>query len=165
MGRALLLGNIDGQFEAGRDSMFTIDSFNEYRDSPGGLLEGLGKLDYFNVDRIRPEQVKTVEVGYRGTHWENVYIDIGAYNSWYKDFIGYVVGLHTQFDQTTGFPIGGLQVFRVAANATSQVVTRGVNAGLTWYRPRLSGWFRCRLLFGLSGSVRSIRPASRAGCR
>jgi len=159
VGRALLLGNIDGQFEAGRDSMFTIDSFNEYRDSPGGLLEGLGKLDYFNVDRIRPEQVKTVEVGYRGTHWENVYIDIGAYNSWYKDFIGYVVGLHTQFDQTTGFPIGGLQVFRVAANATSQVVTRGVNAGLTWYRPRLTYSFNYSYNKLITGEDDPIIPA------
>ena len=161
VGRALLLGNIDGQFEAGRDSMFTLDSFNEYRDTPppGGLLAGLSKLDFFNVDRIRPEQVKTVEVGYRGTHWENVYFDIGAYNSWYKDFIGYMIGLHAKFDQTTGFPIGGLQVYRVAANATAQVITRGVNAGITWYRPRLTYTFNYSYNKLITGSDDPIIPA------
>ncbi|HRD51359.1 MAG TPA: carboxypeptidase-like regulatory domain-containing protein, partial [Flavobacteriales bacterium] len=74
VGRALLLGNVDGQFEAGRDSMFTIESFNAYRSSPT-LLEGLSKLEYFNVDRLRPEQVRTIEAGYRGTHAEKFYID------------------------------------------------------------------------------------------
>jgi iron complex outermembrane receptor protein len=138
VGRALLLGNVDGQFEAGRDSMFTIDSFNEYRDTPGGLLQGLGKLEYFNVDRLRPEQVRTVEAGYRGTHWENVYLDLSAYRSWYTDFIGYIIGLYGPFDQTNGFPISGIQAFRVAANATGQVTTQGVNAGITWYRPKLT---------------------------
>lgn len=161
VGRALLLGNIDGQFEAGRDSMFTIDSFNEYRDTPppGGLLQGLSKLDYFNVDRIRPEQVKTVEIGYRGTHWENVYWDIGAYNSWYTDFIGYVIGLHAEFDQASGFPIGGLQVYRVSANASSGVVTRGVNVGLSWFRPRLTYTFNYSYNKLITGDDDPIIPA------
>ncbi|MBK9421192.1 MAG: TonB-dependent receptor [Flavobacteriales bacterium] len=161
VGRALLLGNVDGQFEAGRDSMFTISSFNNYRDTPppGGLLQGLTKLDYFNVDRLRPEQVKTIEAGYRGTHWENVYLDLGAYNSWYTDFIGYIIGLHAQFDPANGFPIGGLQAFRVAANATSQVVTRGVNAGFTWYRPKLTYTFNYSFNQLTTGADDPIIPA------
>ncbi len=133
VGRAVLLGNVDGQFEAGRDSMFTISSFNTYRDD----LQ-LGHLVYFNVDRLRPEQVRTVEIGYRGTHFNSVYIDANAYASWYTDFIGYIIGLYGKFDQNSGFPIGGLQAFRLAANATSQVTTQGVSIGLTWYRPKIS---------------------------
>ncbi|HEX2617356.1 MAG TPA: TonB-dependent receptor, partial [Flavobacteriales bacterium] len=31
VGRALLLGNVDGQFEEGRDSLFSVESFNNYR--------------------------------------------------------------------------------------------------------------------------------------
>jgi outer membrane receptor protein involved in Fe transport len=139
VGRAILLGNVDGQFEEGRDSMFTIDSFNEYRNTAGSnLLGGLSKLRYFNVDRVRPEQVRSIEVGYRGTHWESVYFDASAYASWYTDFIGYIIGLYGQFDQTNGFPIGGLQAFRLAANATSQVTTQGANAGFTWYRKKMN---------------------------
>ncbi len=137
VGRALLLGNVDGQFEAGRDSMFTIESFQIYRDND--LNRSL--LDYFNVDRLRPEQVKTIEVGYRGTHWESVYFDIGAYNSWYTDFIGYIIGLQAYFPQAGNTPPLGLQAYRVAANATSTVVTRGVNLGMNWYRPKLTWTF------------------------
>jgi outer membrane receptor protein involved in Fe transport len=161
VGRALLLGNVSGQFEAGRDSMFTIDSFNEYRDTPppGGLIQGLSKLDYFNIDRVRPEQVKTVEVGYRGTHWENVYFDIGAYNSWYTDFIGYLIGLHAQFDPANGFPVGGVQAYRVAANASSQVTTQGVDAGVSWYRPKLTYAFNYSYNRLTSGADDPIIPA------
>lgn len=134
VGRALLLGNVDGQFEEGRDSMFTIESFGDYRDN--GLQRS--RLDYFHVDRIRPEQVRTVEVGYRGMHWENVYFDVSAYNSWYTDFIGYIIGLSAEFGNVPNAPPISLQAYRVAANATSQVTTQGVTAGMTWYRPRLT---------------------------
>lgn len=134
VGRALLLGNVDGQFEAGRDSMFTIESFNVYR--ANGLQRSY--LDYFHVDRLRPEQVRTIEVGYRGTHWESVYFDVSAYHSWYTDFIGYIIGLHAQFLGPGSLPPTALQAYRVAANASSQVTTQGLNLGVTWYRPKAS---------------------------
>ncbi|MBK7946417.1 MAG: TonB-dependent receptor [Flavobacteriales bacterium] len=66
------------------------------------------KLEYFNVDRLRPEQVRTIEAGYRGTHAEKFYIDASAYHSWYTDFIGYLIGLSAQFDGS-GYPAGGIQ--------------------------------------------------------
>lgn len=155
VGRALLLGNVDGQFEAGRDSMFTIDSFQQYRDN--GLNRSL--LDYFNVDRVRPEQVRTIEIGYRGTHWESVYLDLGAYNSWYTDFIGYIIGLHASFPQAGNIPPVGLQAYRVAANAHSTVTTRGLNAGLNCYRPRLTYTFNYSYNQLISGADDPIIPA------
>ena len=155
VGRALLLGNVDGQFEAGRDSMFTVESFQTYRDN--GLNRSL--LEYFHVDRVRPEQVKTIEVGYRGTHWESIYLDLGAYNSWYSDFIGYIIGLHAAFPQAGNVPPVGLQAYRVAANAHSTVVTRGVNAGLNWYRPRLTWTFNYSFNQLISGADDPIIPA------
>lgn len=139
VGRAILLGNVDGQFEAGNDSLFTIESFQEYRNTnAANLSSALSLLDYFNVDRLRPEQVRTIEVGYRGTHWESVYFDVSAYNSWYRDFIGYIIGLSAQFDQTTGFPVAGIQAYRLAANSSSQVTTQGLSAGVNWYRPKMT---------------------------
>ncbi len=137
VGRAILLGNVDGQFEGGRDSLITVESFNEYRSSPT-LLEGLAKLDYFNVDRLRPEQVRTIEAGYRGTHAEKFYVDVSAYSSWYTDFIGYLIGLSARFDQTNGFPVGGLQAYRLAANATTTVRTQGANLGVSYFRKRMT---------------------------
>lgn len=132
VGRAILLGNLEGQFEEGVDSLFTVESFNDYR------AEGLNTnaLEYFNVGRIKPEQVKTLELGYRGTLWEKVYVDAGAYYSWYQDFIGYVIGISAEFDQQSGFPIGGIQPYRVAANATGIVNTLGAQFGMNYYWKR-----------------------------
>lgn len=132
VGRAILLGNVDGQFEAGRDSLITVASFNEYR-SASQLIDGLAKLEYFNVDRLRPEQARTLEVGYRGTHWEKLYVDAVAYNSWYSDFIGFLIGISASFDQQNGFPVGPLQVFRLAANSQQMVVTRGFSMAANYY--------------------------------
>ncbi|NNE56435.1 MAG: TonB-dependent receptor, partial [Flavobacteriales bacterium] len=137
VGRATLLGNIDGRFEEGQDSLFTIESFNDYRNSTS-LLTGLDELEYFNVEKIRPEKVKTIELGYRGTWFENTYIDAVVYYSNYTDFIGYNIGFNGEFNQTNGFPVGGLQVFRVAANAKEQVITTGLSVGFNYYFKRLS---------------------------
>ena len=132
VGRAILLGNIDGRFEVGQDSLFTIDSFNDFRNSPS-LVIGLDKLKYFNVEKIRPEKVKTIEGGYRGTLGESVYVDAAVYYSVYTDFIGYNIGLNAEFDQTNGFPQGGIQAFRVAANARELVTTTGFSIGFNYY--------------------------------
>lgn len=139
VGRAILLGNVDGQFEEGRDSLITLESFEAYRTTPN-LLEGLNKLEYFNVDRLRPEQVRTIEGGYRGTHWEKFYVDVSAYHSWYTDFIGFIFGISTQFNdpQAPGFPSGGIQAYRLSANATGQVRTQGANLGVSYYRKKMT---------------------------
>lgn len=138
VGRAILLGNVEGQYEEGRDSLITIESFDAYRRTAGAnLIPGLQKLEYFNVDRLRPEQVRTIELGYRGTHGEKFYIDASAYHSWYTDFIGYIVGLAAKFDGS-GYPIGGIQAYRLAANASSLVRTQGLNIGVSYFRKKMT---------------------------
>lgn len=137
VGRAILLGNIDGRFEEGSDSLFTIESFSNYRNSIS-LLTGLDTLEYFNVEKIRPEKVKTIEGGYRGTLFDKTYIDLGAYYSVYTDFIGYNIGLNAEFNELNGFPEGGIQVYRVAANAKEKVTTTGFSIGLNYFFKKLS---------------------------
>ncbi len=137
VGRAILLGNIDGRFEEGKDSLFTLESFAEYRNTTS-LAEGLNKLEYYNLDKIRPEKAKTIEVGYRGTHFERLYVDMGYYLTFYNDFIGYNIGLNGKFDQANGFPDGGLQVFRVASNSLETVTTQGYSIGLNYYFKKYS---------------------------
>lgn len=137
VGRALLLGNISGQFEAGGDSLFTFDSFQEYRNSPS-LAEGLDKLDWYHVDRIRPEKVRSIELGYRSTWWENTYVDASAYYSRYRDFIGYNIGLISSFDPVNGFPEEAIRAYRVAANAADIVTTTGFSVGVNYFFKRYS---------------------------
>ena len=158
VGRAILLGNIDGLFAPGRDSLVTLQSFDDYRNS-SSLASGLSKLRYIHVDAIKPEKVKTVEVGYRGTLLNHLYVDASTYYSVYTDFIGYIIGIQAKFDPNNGFPIGGIQPYRLAANALGKVTTQGAAIGLNYYflKYTLSGNYSWNKL--ISGADDPIIPA------
>ncbi|MCB9307191.1 MAG: TonB-dependent receptor [Lewinellaceae bacterium] len=124
VGRARLVGNIDGF-----DSLITIESFNEYRRLPGASV---AVLQYFNVDPIQPEKVKTMEAGIRTTLFDRLYVDLGYYYSIYTDFIGYNLGI----DVPIGFfgpEYSRLRVYRVAANSQNTVTTQGMSIGMNFY--------------------------------
>jgi iron complex outermembrane receptor protein len=122
VGRAVLKGNLNGY-----DSLVTVESFNEYRNTLN-----VDTLDYFNVAPVVPEKVRTIEVGYRGTFNDRIYLDLNAYHSWYDDFIGYNLGIDLQYDPVTRFPVS-VQAYRLASNALSQVTTVGACIGLNYY--------------------------------
>ena len=111
----------------GYDSLVTVESFNEYRNTLN-----VDTLDYFNVAPVVPEKVRTIEVGYRGTFNDRIYLDLNAYHSWYDDFIGYNLGIDLQYDPVTRFPVS-VQAYRLASNALSQVTTVGACIGLNYY--------------------------------
>lgn len=123
VGRAILLGNLSGF-----DSLVTVGSFVDYLDSLN-----TDRLQYFNVDPIKPEQVRTIEVGYR-TMLNKLYIDAGYYFSWYTNFIGYNLGLDVSLT-TFGFP-SSIQAYRVAANSRDVVTTQGFSVGGNYYYSR-----------------------------
>lgn len=120
VGRATLLGNLDGFYH-----LITVESFKRY-------LDIRDSLEYFDAPPIQPEKVKTFEAGYRTTLFDRVYIDAGYYYSFYRDFIGYNIGIDSDFDPQSGFPIH-TRVYRVAANSTNVVTTQGFAVGLNFY--------------------------------
>ena len=156
VGRAILLGNVDGQFAPGRDSLFTPESFDDYRNTTS-LLEGLTKLDYFHVDPIKPEKVRTMELGYRATLFNHIYLDASYYYSIYHDFIGYIIGISGSFTEF-GLPYN-LQPYRLAANAEDVVTTQGFSIGMNYYFSKytLTGNYSYNKL--ISGSEDPIIPA------
>ena len=123
VGPAVLLGNLGG-----RDSIVTLESFRDYL---GGFLQR-DLLDYINIDPIRPERVKTAEMGYRATLFNNIYLDAGYYYSVYTDFIGYNIALDIEFPDNALFPDVN-EVFRIASNATETVTTQGFSIGTSYY--------------------------------
>jgi len=123
VGRAILLGNLTGF-----DSLVTVPSFIDYLDSLN-----TNRLQYFNVAPIRPEQVRTIEFGYR-TMLKKLYIDAGYYYSWYQHFIGFNLGLDVNIS-SFGLP-SSVQAYRVAANATDIVTTQGFSIGGNYYYNR-----------------------------
>ena len=130
VGPATLIGNLNGF-----DSLITLESFRAYRD------DNSQPLVYQNIGPIRPEKVKTFELGYRTTLFNRIYVDAGYYYNIYNDFIGYNIGLTLPFERVEVFPgqytyfpnFDELQVFRVASNASQQVTSQGAAIGLNYY--------------------------------
>ncbi len=120
VGRAQLLGNISGY-----TNLITPESFLPFLDH-----RDQDSLVYFDEQPIQPEKVKSIEVGYRTTLFENLWVDAGYYYSWYKDFIGYKIGITTDFFQ--GFPTN-TQILRISSNAQSQVTTQGFSIGANYF--------------------------------
>ncbi len=122
VGRAQLLGNISGYSD-----LITPESFIHY-------LETLNRdtLVYFDEAPIQPEKVKSVEVGYRGLLLEKLFVDASYYYSFYNDFIGYKIGIVTDFNPFFPLPVN-TRIYRISANASSQVTTQGFSAGLNYY--------------------------------
>ncbi|MFZ1676351.1 MAG: TonB-dependent receptor [Saprospiraceae bacterium] len=121
VGRAQLLGNITGY-----KNLYTPASFIDY-------LNTLNRdtLVSFDEPAIQPEKVKSIEVGYRTMLFQKLYLDAGYYYSWYKDFIGYKIGIRSGFN-AINFPVG-TRVYRVASNAQTQVTTQGFNIGGNYF--------------------------------
>lgn len=118
VGRATLRGNVQGY-----DSLITVESFTDY---VRGKNPDFAALKYFSVPPIRPERVYTAEVGYRGTIGNDFYIDFSAYYSIYNNFIGYRIGVMSDFNPITYLPVN-TEVVRIASNSNDIVHTRGVS--------------------------------------
>lgn len=125
VGRAILAGNLNGY-----DSLVSLESFDFYRAQ--NQLDR-NNLEFFNVAPIQPEEVTTAELGYRGSLFKRVFLDINYFHSWYTNFIGFQLGLDILFDPSNpNFP-RNVQAYRVAANAEGLVTTQGFNAGINYY--------------------------------
>ena len=122
VGPAILAGNLNGV-----DSLIPVESFKDYIEK-----FDKSKLTYFNVSGVRPEKVKSLELGYRTTLFNRTYIDGSIYYSRYSNFLGYVIGIKSDFDKLTGFP-QGTQAYRLAANSVNNVTTQGFSIGVNHY--------------------------------
>jgi len=122
VGPAILIGNLDG-FEG----VFSPESFIDYLNT-----RNRDTLESFNIDPIRPERARTVEIGYRTTLWDRLFLDLGYYYTFYNDFIGFQLAVESDFDPVFGLPLN-TQVYRVSANAQDQVTTQGFAIGGNYY--------------------------------
>ena len=122
VGRAILRGNIDGD-----STMVTIPSLRKYL-----TTRSSADLDTLQIPGIQPEKVLTFELGYRTTLGEKLYLDANYYTSFYRDFIGYNIGVFVRAYDQLGNP-QGVQVYRVAANAKERVVTQGLSLSANYY--------------------------------
>ncbi|MBK8723207.1 MAG: TonB-dependent receptor [Saprospiraceae bacterium] len=122
VGPAILAGNLYGVKD-----LVSVESFSNYLNKLDRTL-----LDSFDINPIRPEKVKSFEVGYRTTLFDKIYMDASYYFSFYNDFIGYQIGITSDFDKTSGLP-KNVQPYRFASNSQNQVTTQGFSLGLNYY--------------------------------
>lgn len=122
VGRATLIGNLEGY-----NNLVTTESFVTY-------LNSLNRndLDYFNVAAVKPERVRTAEVGYRTTIGKKVFIDASYYYSVYQDFLGFKIGADVEIDSNTNFPTR-TDIYRVTTNSKDLVTTTGFSIGINYY--------------------------------
>jgi outer membrane receptor protein involved in Fe transport len=122
VGRATLIGNLEGY-----SNLVTVESFLTY-------LNTLNRndLDFFNVDAVKPERVRTAEVGYRTTIGKKLFIDASYYYSVYQDFLGFKIGMDLEIDSNTNFPTK-TDIYRVTTNSKDLVTTTGFSIGVNYY--------------------------------
>ncbi|HYV90363.1 MAG TPA: TonB-dependent receptor [Chitinophagales bacterium] len=122
VGRARLVGNLSGF-----DSLVTVPSLLDFFNFPN-----YDTLQFFNVVPLRPEEVKTIEVGYRASLFSHMFVDASYYYSWYRYFIGYklgcVIDYSALFNRVTDFT-----VYRVASNTKDEVTTNGFSVGINYF--------------------------------
>jgi outer membrane receptor protein involved in Fe transport len=106
-----------------------------------------GKLLKSNVAYIKPEQITSYEVGYKGSLTKRLLADVNFYYSSYQDFISNQVVVRTPSPVLTESgqvnPEGAAEVlngksqtFQLYTNTSDQVSTQGISLGLTYYFPK-----------------------------
>jgi outer membrane receptor protein involved in Fe transport len=123
VGRAILSGNLEGV-----ENLVTLESFDNYRRN----FLNTNFLDSFNLDPVRPERVRTFEVGYRTTLFKKLYVDAGYYYNVYRDFLGFQIGLDLTFREGTSIP-DEITAYRYAANSKEKVTSQGFNICMNYY--------------------------------
>lgn len=129
---------------------YTLDSYNAYLGSGGSLGSGApvggdpSLLREVYVPYVGPEQLRSVELGYKGIFSNNVLIDLNGYYTNYTDFIGgedYVLKNPTTHH---GEPVPAGTVYSAYVNSPQDVSSFGIGLGLTYNLPKyytLSGTY------------------------
>jgi len=159
VGPLIIAGNLNGW-----DNLYTLESVNTFNDYVDSMqVNNLwtdsvydvasGKLKTYSAKPIRPEQVKTIEIGYRGTFFKRLFVDATFYHNWYTDFIGEIrvvqpfnatAGEESGVDQLLSHNEGTptRQIYQIPVNADQEVRSMGATIGLAYYfTPKYTGTF------------------------
>jgi outer membrane receptor protein involved in Fe transport len=100
-------------------------------------------LQRYEFQRLKPEGVQTLEVGYKGLFEDKLFVDVSYYYSRYSNFIGSVVLLRPNTPLTGPnanlAPLdilqGNILPFQSYANASDIVASQGVSVGAEYNLP------------------------------
>lgn len=145
LGPIKLLGNLDGF-----DNLYTLNSVNDFNDAVDATFD-LNEIDpemlkTVNLAGLAPEQVRTMEAGYRGILFDKLYIDADVFFNWYDNFIGDIRVVRplsgAQAGETSGFDAiltEDYEAYQIPINSTNTVRSYGGGVGATYYLPKNIG--------------------------
>ncbi len=143
LGPITLLGNLNGY-----DNVYTLNSVTTFNDSLAALNGDLNAIDpailkKVNYAKLKPEQVKTIEIGYRGVIKGKLFIDADFYYNEYTNFIadvrivapldGAIAGEESGFDAIV---TKDYSVYQVPVNSEKKVNSMGGGLSLAYYLPK-----------------------------
>ena len=114
---------------------------------PTAIANNKHLLKKSDVAYIKPEQIESYEIGYKGLISEKLFIDINYYYSNYKDFIlnqvvistpSAVLGADGTVNSAAASEILNrqAQAYQLYTNASDKVSAQGSSLGLTYYFPK-----------------------------
>jgi len=136
LGAIQLLGNLHGA------TGYDFQSVKDFRSNYENTLEvDPTILKSIKLNPLKPEQVNSVEVGYRGVVAKKLYIDVSAYFNRYFNFIGDLRYYKTTVDSadagseagTNAILTGYYQLIQMPVNAQQKVDAYGASIGLNYY--------------------------------
>lgn len=146
VGPLTIAGNLNGW-----DNLYTLESVTDFEDlyeevNHDSILANIGDhLEVVKYGKIKPEQVKTIEVGYRGTLMKGkLFLDITGYYNVYDNFIGEIrvvqpeVGVagEESGENTMITSLGTTKYYtryQIPVNAQQQVSSWGATVGAAYY--------------------------------
>jgi outer membrane receptor protein involved in Fe transport len=127
------------------DGSWTTDSYFDFLENDGEIDQTTGEilanpgniiLEKANVPYLKPEQLWSYEVGYKGIIGHKLLVDLNYYYSSYSNFIGtqYVYSRAATYHQGDQIDAGSL--WALAANSPYTLTSNGFGIGLTYTLPK-----------------------------
>ena len=123
IGPLILFGNIGDGFEG-----YTIPSVQAF-----GASGDPSVLQQVSINPLKVEQVNTIEFGYKGILFNDLYVDLSAYTSEYTNFIGSTRFWGQQSGELPDLAAGEGRPSQVWTNASQEVTAYGASIGLNYY--------------------------------
>jgi iron complex outermembrane recepter protein len=150
---ATLLGSTErnaGRYGVHNGGSYTQTSYTNFRNlggvlaadgTPTGSAAAIAALETANVAYVQPEQLKSIEVGYKGLMMSGkLLVDLNGYYTSYTNFLGSQIvaskkGVIHQ-GVTTGASAAPGRLFSLYNNSTEEVKSYGLGLGLTYSLPK-----------------------------
>jgi len=129
-GYGFTIGNI-----AGYSNAYTVASVQEFSQTHDPSV-----LQTTIVDAVKPEQLKSLELGYNGLLTDKLFVDLSLYYNMYSDFITYVTVMTPDGGAVAGeqsgidaVAAGNVKPYLVATNSNKDMSTYGASIGAGYY--------------------------------